>query len=541
MALTPRFTLWLEMLARRDRSMVVLFLLAAVIVVFVYYARPWRRRWLLWAGVMAFWWTLAVFLLLKPPPIPHPTFGLLMGQPLWYDETFTVAVSRLPYEQMQAAIAGDVHPPLWYIIEWATIRLLGDSPLAVRVPAMLFGLASVFLTYRLAQALGYERQTALWAAGLLALMPAQIYYAQEARMYTLLEFCVLVAVLGLVERRAWLMGLGMLGALYTHNLGLFFVVVIGLLALWQERHRLREALWNADDGFLVIGMSVLVLWIPGLLLAFRQIQAVDHGFWLQASGLGGYLLPIYRLTLGMGVVNFFEQHAALAAGGLGALALWTALRDRERGIVPLALVLGPALLLVVLSTLWRPVYLERVFVAALPMLAILAASALRRMHPEHCAPILVVLVPVVFVCLLFQSKGTEGHAAFARQIVEQYEHGDVIYHANLASYIQLSYYLPEAEHVCWPDAGDLEQALTVETQEAMGVRRADAAEVEADRLLVVWVENPLTTAAEVQALEAALELGTAKQLLTWEESELVKAGVWEVRHEGNHQNGGFDD
>jgi hypothetical protein len=242
-------------------------------------------------------------------------------------------------------------------------------------------------------------------------------------------------------------------------------------------------------------------------------------------------------------VDFVEQHAALAAAGLAALALWGALRDRERGIVPLALVLGPALGLALVSELWRPLYLERLFLVSLPFLTLLAASALRRLRPEHRSPILTVLLPVLAICLLFQSKGTAGYGALARDILEQYGDGDVIYHVNLASYIQLSTYLPEAEHVCWPDAGNLQQALTVETQAALGIRRAEAAQVwdRAGRLLVVWIENPMTRAGEVRALEAALELGQARELLAWEESELVSVGVWEVRRGGNHQDRRPDD
>ncbi len=552
MTLTPRFTLWLEMLAERDRSLLTLFLLTFAVVLFVYQTRRW-----LWQGVAVFWWMLGVFLVISPISIPRPTFGILLDQPLWYDETFTVAVSRLPFDRMLQAVAGDVHPPLWYVIEWVIVRLLGDSAWALRLPSLLLALASVGLTYRLARSLGHERKTALWAAGLLALMPAQVYYAQEARMYALLQFCLLVAVLGLVECRPWVMGLGVLGVLYTHNLGLIFVVVIGLLALWQEwkSHASgvkvavpaaagRHHWWKADLAsswrlsphrhvleLWAVGQVVLLAWWPWLRVALAQARNVGAGFWVQDAGLGGYLLPLYRLTLGMGVVDFIEQHAAVTAVGLGALALWAALRDRERGVVPLALVVGPALLLVLVSELWRPLYLERVFIAALPMLAILAAAALRRLRPVHRAPVLAVLSPVLLLCLLFQSKGTAGYDVFARNILDEYQEGDVIYHANLASYIQLSYYLPDADHVCWPDAGNLQQALTKETQKAMNIQRAEAAEVwdGERRLLVVGMLHPLTTKGEEKALEAALKLGQTEKLVTWKETELVTAGMWEVK------------
>jgi len=536
--MTPRYTLWLEMLAEHERTVLALFLLAAMVVALVYNARRWRRQ-LLWPGVTAFWWTLAIFLLIKPPVLPRPTFGVLLGQPLWYDETFTVAVARFPLERMLLAVAGDVHPPLWYIVEWATIRLLGESAWAVRVPAMLFGLASVYLTYRLARALDYEHKTAMWAAGLLAVMPAQLFYAQEARMYTMLQFFVLLAVLGLYEHRYLLMSVGLAGALYTHNLSVLFVLVIGLLALrhwsgWNWRTYWQKAV--------LIGSGVFLLWVPWLRVVMSQVQAVGEAFWVQDCGPGGYLLPLYRLTLGMGTVNFIEQHAALAAAGLAALALWGALRDRYEGYILLALALGPALALALISEAWRPLYLERIFLAALPMLALLAASALRRLEPVYRAPVLAVLLPILFLCLLFQSKGTAGYDTFAHKIQAQYEKGDVIYHVNLASYILLSHYLPEAEHVCWPDAGNLQQALTVETQEAMGIRRADASKVwdGAGSLLVIWIENPMTMDPEVRALEAALELGQARKLFTWEESALVTAGVWRVTDKGN-QDGEADD
>jgi hypothetical protein len=521
MNLTPRYTLWLETLAARDRTVLTLFLLAFVAVVVVYYARRWRR-WLMWTGAITFLWLLAVLVIVKPPSIPRPTFGLLMNQPLWYDETFTIAVARLPLDRMLQAVAGDVHPPLWYVVEWATIRLLGESPWAMRLPALLFALSSVWLTYRLALALGLERKTALWAAGLLAVMPAQVYYAQEARMYAMLQFFVLLAVLGVYEQRWVLLAIGLCGALYTHNLGVVFAIVVGALSMFHYPARWREKV--------LVGCGTVLAWSPGLRGVLRQAQAVGNGFWMTESGLGGYLLPLYRLTLGMGAVDFIEQHALVAAAGMGALALWAAWRGEYPGRFLLALVGGPSLMLVLASEVWRPIYLERVFLVSLPFLVILVVVALRWLKAAYRDAILVALVPLVGLCLLFQSKGTETYRAFADDFMAEHRPGDVIYHVNLATYIQLSYYLPDAEHVCWPNAGNLEQSLSVETQEAMGIRRASAAEVwdGEHRLFVVWSLNPLSAASEEQALSGALALGEARQLIVWEESELVTAGVWEV-------------
>jgi len=148
------------------------------------------------------------------------------------------------------------------------------------------------------------------------------------------------------------------------------------------------------------------------------------------------------------------------------------------------------------------------------------------------------LVPLLLLGLIFQSKGTMA-GRLADDVATHYRSGDMIYHANLASYILLSYYLPEAQgyrHIVWPDAGDLSQALTIETQEAMAIHRADAADVwdGVGRLLVVWVENPTTTLEEAEAMTAALALGDSRELVEWRpaDSELVTMKLYEVTGAG---------
>ena len=63
-----------------------------------------------------------------------------LSKPLWYDELFTLYMSRLPsMEAIWSALkdGADLNPPLLYMATRTTHALLGDGPVATRLPALL--------------------------------------------------------------------------------------------------------------------------------------------------------------------------------------------------------------------------------------------------------------------------------------------------------------------------------------------------------------------------------------------------------------------
>lgn len=539
--LTPLYDRWLAHLVVQDRVTLLLTGAAVLVILTIAWAQARHRSWMLDIAVVGFVGLLVCLLVYEEDGnvIRSSTFGLLMGQPLWYDEAFTWAVARLPLDRMMIAIAGDVHPPLWYLIERLTIRLVGDSEVALRSPALAFGLVGLWLTFRLGVAMGYSRRLSGWAAVLLAVLPGWIYYSQEARMYTLLACGVLTAAIGLVMNRNWLMALGMVITLYTQTMGVFYVVVIAALSLWyalrgdiSRRDRYRPA--RAFVATLCWLVCVGVIWIPWLTVLAQQLNDVGDGFWIPDRGFGGYLLELYRVMMLVGVPEFLQVHAALVTVGLLSLMVWLATKDR-RGWVFFISSLGPVMLMAMVSEVWRPVYLHRAILPSLPFVALAAVAALDRITIQRSV-ILCALVPVLMLAFLGQRKeniGTISTVDLVDHVSSVYHSGDVIYHANLSSYILLSYYLQEPSYrrAVWPDAGNLSQALSLPTQQAMCVPRmtANQALKRADRLLVLWVENPMTTRGEIENLEETLAAGISHKLVDIVETELACVHLWEVR------------
>jgi uncharacterized membrane protein len=193
-------------------------------------------------------WLLVIFalaLLLR-----LPTAG---QKSLWLDEAFSV------YQAERAELARPVyvegpHPPLYYTLLHYWVRLAGAGETAVRLPSVAASLAGVGLLYLIARQLA-DRQAALLAAGLLALSPLDVWYAQEARMPILVTFFGLAFTLALL----WNQLAGALVAAVMFGIGLYVDYVmlplwVGISALgfaywWQLPQRTRPAIhWLAASA-----------------------------------------------------------------------------------------------------------------------------------------------------------------------------------------------------------------------------------------------------------------------------------------------------
>ena len=242
----------------------------------------------------------------------------LGGESLWYDETVSVYLSRLPLPAMFAHTAGDIHPPGYYALlhAWQALTvpsLAHGLEFLYAFPSLVFGLLALPLLYALGRRL-FGPRTGLAALWLGAFAPFLVWYSQEVRMYTLgaflgllclwalLKFCdpappssrkgvlqeggppgrrssrkgVLQEGSGARRRRyAWLAVyiLAAAAGLYTLYYFLFLLAALNLIALlltWlnpdpdSTRRGRYTAIWLGAQ------LAVLLLWLPWLPVFWRQ-------------------------------------------------------------------------------------------------------------------------------------------------------------------------------------------------------------------------------------------------------------------------------
>jgi uncharacterized membrane protein len=239
----------------------------------------------------------------------------LPAQSLWYDEGVSWYLTRLSLPALTVWTANDIQPPLYYYLLWLWVRLAGTSEYALRFPSVFFGVLTVPLLWITArQSLGKH---AAWLAVLfLALSPLHVYYAQEARMYTLLAFLGLLSsylLLRLLNPRSPTLPLPItagsyvlaaVAALYTHYFAFFLLAAhalyvslkgtYGFYKWWKGdrdrgrgRDRDREGVptLSLSPFSISIPISIFLLYLPWLPFLLTR-YGLDTSYWPGALKLG---------------------------------------------------------------------------------------------------------------------------------------------------------------------------------------------------------------------------------------------------------------
>jgi len=118
----------------------------------------------------------------------------------WVDEAYTVKIAQSGEEQMVAAAAQDVHPPLFlYLIAWWG-KLTGFNELGLRLFSILFSLITLILTFMVAYDL-FGEKASLFAVALLGFSPLYIMFAHNVRYYSMAASLTLLVTFAMLRYR----------------------------------------------------------------------------------------------------------------------------------------------------------------------------------------------------------------------------------------------------------------------------------------------------------------------------------------------------
>jgi 4-amino-4-deoxy-L-arabinose transferase-like glycosyltransferase len=113
-----------------------------------------------------------------------------LNQSLWLDEAIQVwSVQNFSlFRLLKDYMPGDFNPPLLHIILWFWTKVFGTSEISIRMPSVIFGTLTVYITYLFSKEIFKDKSKQCLSLLLAATAPLLIYYSQEARPYALACF-----------------------------------------------------------------------------------------------------------------------------------------------------------------------------------------------------------------------------------------------------------------------------------------------------------------------------------------------------------------
>ena len=424
---------------------------------------------------------------------------------VWYDEITTIWAGSLPFGRMLAVTAGDVHPPAYYALVWLVEHVTGsDSAWLLRLPSAILSIAAMPLLVVVGRRLKLSDNAILLGLAFMAVSTMQIYFAQEIRMYALLQVEVLLAIIFMLDRKWFQLSLSSAAMLYTHNYGFIYCAVIYGIAVVREMKQPIKVSPGLDekviDGHRLIasGVAALILYRPWL-PALQKQMALLGNWWQLPTTPGGFLDPFYAFWFGGGSLpGGLMLLGELLAYGLTLIAIVKGIQVRR--FIMLALAFAPMLLSVTIEAVTHnPTYLYRSFIGSSGIVFLMAGAALTEIRKPLAAVALAGLAPVAAIGVIVFYPYMQIFKAPSNFYPEiDYQAGDIIYHMNSGSVIDAYAYsrAPEWHSFVHPAFAGDKGTLTDETLSALGVGIAPLESITWHRAWVLYATGPTLGSGE---------------------------------------------
>lgn len=281
---------------------------------------------------------------------------------LWYDEVITLIKISSPN------ILQIWNPPLYYIILAGWVKIFGFSEVSLRFPSLLFSLVCVPVIYLLGKEL-FNKSAGIFASFITALSPFQLWYAQEARSYSLLVFLGLLSSYfqylfinrGQNKFLYWCIAFAILG-IYTHPYYILFIISQLICCVICMRKR-----WSVK--MLIASLLVPLSFIPIMQRSWIRLSAVMKNYWISTPSWKSLLISIENFNLGYNshLLTYFTFNILSLI--IFVMAIWSVKKkaiSRKGAIFCFSLFILPLLFALTFSRLIIPIYFDRGLIISTP-------------------------------------------------------------------------------------------------------------------------------------------------------------------------------
>ena len=208
-------------------------------------------------------------------------------EPLWRDEAFSYLLAKRNIFELLVLTARDFNPPLYYVLLKVWMFIFGTSEIALRSLSLLFFMATIYVADHIFQDIFKLTLKRRWIyLVLLLLNPILLYYAFEARMYSMLAFFAAASFYSFYTKKKKLFFYTTLFGLFTHYFMLFVIATEVIYAVAGNRFRRGKRTRSIHEYDLRDSMKPLFYFAPWLAITLFVKQFGAAAFWIDKTKLG---------------------------------------------------------------------------------------------------------------------------------------------------------------------------------------------------------------------------------------------------------------
>ena len=219
---------------------------------------------------------------------------------MWFDESYSVAISNHNFGEIWTIGGNDVHPVLYYWILHIINILFGSNILLYRLfSVMCIALLGILGYTHIRKEFG--EKTGILFSMFVYLFPVNLIYAGEIRMYSFAM--LLVTLMSIYAYRIWknkdekniknwsLFAIFSLASAYTHYYGLMIAGIENVfLFIMFTIQAIREKKFTYNlKVFFISAIPQILLYLPWVMTLFRQMDGVSKGFWISLQFPDSYI------------------------------------------------------------------------------------------------------------------------------------------------------------------------------------------------------------------------------------------------------------
>lgn len=374
------------------------------------------------------------------------------NQSFWRDEAFSYVLASKNIFDIIYYTAKDFNPPLYYILLHIWMKLFGTSEISLRTLSFLFFWGTVYIAFDFMHyVLKISYKKASFYIFLIIINPILLFYAFEARMYTMLSFFAALSYFALHTNRKKLYIASIILGLYTHYFMMFVIFAQFLYTLIIRKK--TSSIITVLRPYMITAAA----FIPWLVYVVLQKRGEDTSFWIYNTKIQEFFLIPGVMYTGMETfLEYYRIHKGLVNFSLGSLTvvLMTIIaigfikiknhstKEQQHIFLSLALWAFLAPVIVFLISLFRPYYLPRYLIFSSVGILLLVIYSLEKMQKNAriLLAVLLVILTLHHIKLQLKYREKENIAKVMHEIKSLAKQDDVLYVTDTLDFFTAQYY-----------------------------------------------------------------------------------------------------